>query len=327
MIRRRILSLLSLLVLVAVADTAVWFGACWRIEAGFRRWERETRGQGWRVSHAPYVRGGWPLAARVTVPRIGLSTPGAALHADAVTIGVALAHPLRLAFAAPGRSTLLLPGLTLDLDARRLRVLVPFGGGKPLRVQAAALTLAPGLAGPTLRIGALSAQLAEKPGAGLAVAARAAGLVLPPGPLLPRGATLDSARLAATVAPSPGGVASAAAWRAAGGRVAIAPLHLRAGALVLDARLRLHLDSALQPAGRGTTTLRGAAAALDQAAHAGTLPAGSATALKAMLSLLGDTGAPGSKDRIALPLLLHGGLLTLGGLPILRLPPLAWPRS
>ncbi|MGC8468282.1 MAG: DUF2125 domain-containing protein [Acetobacteraceae bacterium] len=326
MIRRRFVPLLWLLALVAVADTAVWFGACWRIEAGFRRWEREAGGQGWHVSHAPYVRGGWPLAARVTVPGLGLSGPGAALNAAAVTIGLALAHPLRLAFTVSGRSSLRLAGLALDVEAHQLRVLVPFGGGKPLRVQATGLALTPGIAGPTLRIGALAAQLAGRPGAGLAVAAHASSLVLPPGPLLPRGATLEGARLAATVAPSPGSVASAAAWRAAGGRVAIAPLHLRAGVLVLDARLHLHLDSALQPAGGGTTTLRGAAAALDRAARAGTLPAGSATALKAMLSLLGDTGAPGGKDRIALPLLLHAGLLTLGGLPILRLPPLAWPR-
>jgi hypothetical protein len=105
-------------------------------------------------------------------------------------------------------------------------------------------------------------------------------------------------------------------------------MDLRWGPLSASLEARLGLDASLQPTGTGQAVVSGYAQALDTLAANGALPNDAALAGKAMLSVMATPpGADGAPAEIKLPLTLEGGVLSLRGVPLLRLPPLAWPGS
>src|SRR6476619_1320576 len=111
--RRRlwIVLLASPLVLLA-ADTLYWWIAISNLEHGFAAWQAERRAAGWSEQHGTPIRGGWPLAATLTVPSMSLARGGPDIpgrltwSADRLILRVALARPTRLEIAAEGRQRL-----------------------------------------------------------------------------------------------------------------------------------------------------------------------------------------------------------------------------
>ena len=85
------------------------------------------------------------------------------------------------------------------------------------------------------------------------------------------------------------------------------------------------LDGNLQPDGRLAVRVTGADALLDRLAQSGRVSPSAVSAVRAVLGLIAaGRGSPDGTDRhpLELWLTLHGGLLSLGQIPLLRIP---WP--
>jgi hypothetical protein len=113
-----------------------------------------------------------------------------------------------------------------------------------------------------------------------------------------------------------------AAWQHAGGQVVLREAALRWGPLTASLAATFGLDPALQPEGQGRAMLSGYAQALDTMAANGAVTNNTAVAAKAVLSLLTIAPRPGGSDTVTVPVRLGHGVLSVEGLPLLRLPPL-----
>ncbi len=118
------------------------------------------------------------------------------------------------------------------------------------------------------------------------------------------------------------------AWRDGGGTLTVRDLSLVWGPLAVGAAGRLALDRAMQPAGEGTARIVGYAATLDALAVDGSIGRGAATAAKAVLMLLArpSTGA-GAPPEVDVPLRLEDRTLSVGTIPLLRVPAVTWPQG
>ena len=131
--RRRLwIVLLAAPLLLLAADTLYWRIAVRNLEDGFAAWEAERRAAGWSEQHRAPVRGGWPLAATLTVPTMSLAgggpdiPGGLAWSADRLVLRVALPRPRQLGIAAEGRQRLRLAGNPeVPYTADRLRLVLP----------------------------------------------------------------------------------------------------------------------------------------------------------------------------------------------------------
>ncbi len=108
--------LLAVPLLLVAADTLYWQIAVRNLEDGFAAWVAEQRAAGWTEANQAPVRGGWPLAATLTVPAVSLAggSPdipgGLAWSADRLVLRVALPRPGQLQIAAEGTQRLRFAG-------------------------------------------------------------------------------------------------------------------------------------------------------------------------------------------------------------------------
>ncbi len=328
---------MAVVVLAAAVLALPWLWAERRLGNGLAQWEAQRRAEGWRVQHGAATRTGWPFEAALELADVTLVAPDAVLagglawHAAGLRVGVALLHPATLRLAASGAQRVRVAGLPeVALRAERLEAEVPLrepapavpvlaegveaglGGAPPLRVARLALTLAPGAAA-----------------APLAVALDAAGVTLPAGPPWMLGR--EVAAVSGTVrllGPLPANgvlpAAAAIAWRDAGGRVELAGVQAQWGPLHVAGSAELRLDGMLQPAGTAAVELAGWSAALDAMVAGGSVPEGAAVAARAVLGLLARTPAGGGASVVAVPLVLDGGTVSAGRMPLVRVPALGW---
>jgi hypothetical protein len=140
-------------------------------------------------------------------------------------------------------------------------------------------------------------------------------------PLLTAGHLMAETVLTGPLLPGPNPAAAAAAWRDGGGSLQVNAIQLEAGDLQASASGAASLDSALQPVLSLTARVQGHRAALDRLAQAGVIQASAALAAKAVLGLLSgrDPGAPAT-----LPIRIAGGVVSVAGFPLLRLPAIDW---
>src|SRR4051794_7648058 len=147
LLRRGLLGLAMLAALLAVGHALLWRWMGSQLEAGFQDWAAQRRALGWRGEHAPPLRGGWPLAATLTLPRFRLEGGGATLvgglagglewQADALVLRLAPPRLDRLVVEMPGRQRLRLGALGPPLPPRPLAATPPPGarvaapGGRP----------------------------------------------------------------------------------------------------------------------------------------------------------------------------------------------------
>jgi hypothetical protein len=330
--------------LLAGGDWLLWHWAVGQIEHGLNRQVAQWRARGWRVAAGAPLRGGWPLHARVTVPQVTLAgaagSDGFAWSAPRLVLDVALLHPRRLVVEIAGEQHLLLgAGPAVPVRAEQARVVIPLAPGTPPQRFDLTLTgLQAGPPGAQLLAGHATLALAELPAASgppvLAVALDAGAVTLPPAPggaAWALGAEIASLSVAAEVTgtlPVTGDPAALArAWRDGGGRLDVRRLALRWGPLGLDGSVALMFDQALQPAGSAQLRLTGQAATLDALAAGGVLTPQAARAAKAVLALMAHAPKPGEAPEVDVPLELHGQVLTMGRIPLLRLPKLVWPTT
>ncbi|TCZ55957.1 DUF2125 domain-containing protein [Roseicella aquatilis] len=340
--RRLLLGLLLLAGLAAAGHALLWLWLAGRLEAGFRDWAALRRAEGWQVDHAAPRRGGWPLAATLTLPDFRLAGGGATLpggmdwRAEAVMLRLVPPRLDRLVVEMPGRHGLRLGALELPFAAARLAATLP--------LEAAALPRELRLAAERLRLDTPAGPAAARdataeietrsaaPGGEPAVTLRllAGDVVLPEaGPavrVLGRGvarAQLDL-DLTGPMLPGHAPAARAEAWRDGGGALALRGLALRWGPLAASGDARLTLDEALQPMGAGTLRLEGAGEAVQAAAEAGLLSRGAAATVRTVLRMLSRQPADGGPAELELPLLLEDRVLTAARLPVAELPAWRW---
>ncbi|HEY4250571.1 MAG TPA: DUF2125 domain-containing protein [Roseomonas sp.] len=345
---RAVLGALLLFAGLAAAHSVLWRWAGGQLERGFATWEEQRRALGWVVEHGPPIRGGWPLAATLTVPGLrivatGPSLPGGAeWQVQALVFRVSAPRIGQLVVEARGRQRLRFDTVELPFAADRLDVTLPIEAGVPLReaeiiadhlrmsTPAGPLELQSGRLGIETRTSATEAEPA------LALSLTLEALDLPPDlasqPALGVfGRRIESLTAdAALTGPLPGGrdpVARAEQWRDNGGTLEVRSLNLRWGPISGDASATLTLDETLQPMGTATLRLAGAGEAIRALSVAGALTprmAGTATAAVLLLQRPAEDGGP---PRVELPLTLQERQLTAARVPVLRLAPIEWPRA
>ena len=277
---------------------------------------------------------------------------------ERITASVSPLHPGALSIAATGTQTLSAadatrPGSTLGNSVR-------FWGGLRLRLpadaangtgragfDAAALHVAFPGAGPddVVTIAGLRGTVRwTRQARALTLDLR--GVALPrrrgvaAGPMIPAAALELS-----LIGPLAGGVDS---WRAGGGRVLLRQAAATWSDGGIEASGQAMLDGNLRPDGSFIVQITGANAMLDRLAQSGWIEPSAASAVRAVLGLIaaargdpqaatggnpqaatggdpqaaarGDPQAAGSRRPLELPLTLRGGLLSLGQIPLLRVP-------
>lgn len=343
-LRRAVIGVLALAALLAGLHAVAWFWATGALAVGFSDWSTSRRAQGWTIRHAAPSRGGWPFAARLTVPGLKvegwdlLAPAGFTLDSESLDLELSLRRPDRLVIRAEGPQRLATPAMLLPFIADRFEIFAPLDrGGPPRSVTAEAsglrLTLPDGLL--EIREARLALTPLRPPADGepsLHLALSAAGATLPPSlPATALGREVQALSLAAEIfalGPFPGPPqAVARGWRDAGGAVELRSLAFRWNALAGEARLRLTLDQALQPRGSGEVRLAGAGAALERMAGAGLVAEGAARAGQLAVMLMSRPAPDGGPALLEAPLVLEGGVLAVARLPLLRLPPIRWPDT
>lgn len=329
--RRRLWIVLpSVAMALIAAHTAGWLAATHYLEASFDRWAAHRRASGWHVEAGAPIRGGWPLAATLTLPDLTLDAgpadaPGhVEWRAAEVVLRLSIRDPRMLEIDLAGRQTVCVaPGPSLAFTAEQLRIEAPLGRAPAPPTVSLELRR---LHGEGLGIGLLTGQLSL--GATPALSTSAEAIDLPGGPW-PFGPHISSLAIDATEAgglpPAGALAASAAAWHNAGGALEISHFALGWGPLGVAAAGRLTLDDRLQPAGSADLHLIGYAKALQALAAQHIITNDAALAATAVATLLARVPKDGAPE-VQLPLTLRGGKLSMGRIPLLKLPELRWPQ-
>ena len=329
---RRILAgvALAAVAIVLTIDGVIWWLATARIATEVATWEQARRAEGNVVLTGPQSRAGWPFQAELILPMVTLATdtPGqpdaAAWQADKVRIVYSPWHPTTVDVLVDGKQTIRFGGappvaLVVDpLDAH-----IPLdASGQAQGVVIRARAIAVPLAGGPVRIDALSVRVRQDDAF---VSATAATL---PGRSLPFGGTIQSldlhARFTGPIPALRDPAAALAAWRDGGQRLLVDDLALRWGPLDVRGHASLGLDQALQPEGSGNIQLTGYAEVIEALARSGAVTRNDARVATTLLSLMARPGA-GETAEADLPLTLKDRTLSVGAIPLLRLPALAVP--
>jgi hypothetical protein len=347
--RRRklwIILLATPLILVA-ADAFYWRMTERSLEDGFAAWLGERRAAGWTATTQPPVRGGWPLAATLTVPGIELKggdpeiPGGVAWGADRVTLRVSLLRPGVLDVAAGGMQHIrFADNPEVPYTADRLRVVLPLQPDvAPQAMDVTVQNLRAGMpagkdatAGLTVGLLQLHADIRQPEQSAdpaLAFSLHADAINPPPGVarlLGPRIGSFSMEGVLDGAVPRAAALADrAAAWRDGGGSLEIRRFALNWGPLDLTASATLSLDEQLQPMGAGSARAVGYAETLDALAAHSAISRSAATAAEAVLSLLAHSPDDGGPPDVEVPLTLQYRTLSMRQVPLVRLPELDWP--
>ncbi len=319
------------------ADALLWFRLEREMDHRLDRFIKEARAAGWHVSARNGGRGGWPLAATLTLQEPGLRyrepgpgrPPAFAWSGEAVMLSLSLWRPAQTTVVALGTQSLsIAPNGGMPMPLRfwgaRIALLLPERGIKQtgrIALEAEALHVAPPGAGPddVVEVAGASGRLRWTVGgkagpATLSLALREVALPIALG--RPEGRVVQRARLDAGLDDQPPGPLTG--WLRPG-------VAIRLGEASLDwddDRAALSGNAVLSPddtpSGAFSLSVDDAGRLLGKLRDNGLLSPGTVVAAQAVAGLVGDAGS----RRLHVPLQLHGGLLSLGEIPLLRLPAL-----
>jgi hypothetical protein len=340
----RILALVLALAAALVAgDVVLWRWAEGQLEARFADWTAAARAHGWAILAAPPVRSGWPLAAQITMADLTVSAHHPELPGDldwsAARLGLrmALLHPRTLDITVAGMQHLRIGALAdLPFTADRFEAVVPLQPGVPAHggdLKVAQLRVGIDNAGLTLARARLHGEwkpAALQGEAVLTLSADVADLVLPGGTWAfgPRiGSAAFDLMLTGPLPPAETPLARATAWRDGGGTLELQRLALDWGPLNLNGSATLALDEHMQPMGAATARIVGYAATLDALAAARVIGTRAAMTAKAVLGLMAHAPADSAAPEVEVPLTLQDGTLSVGRIPLARMPEFSWPDA
>ena len=343
--RRLVVTALALVPLVlAAAYTAWWFHAAAEFRDGTLDWIEKRRADGWQLAYAGVSRRGFllQLGLRFDKPVVGAPRGDWRWAASAALLSANVFDPQPLRLIVEGDQALEL-GDAPAAGGERHRYsgnadefivdLLP-GGWLPnghLRVRD--LAVADNRAGDGFGVARLDLVSRGDPVAaagpevsGYAMELTVDGFRLPRSEAVPLCGEVAhlavDAKLFGVLEPGPW-PAALAEWREAGGVIEATRLLLVCGPLTLDGEGTFALDSAGQPIGAMTTRIHGYEAALDRLAADRVIPAQTAATAKIVLRALARSGGEGVPT-LAAPLSVQDRTLSVGPVPLLRLPPLHW---
>ncbi len=316
-----------------------------RLDFGFTAWAAARRAEGWTVDVRSRHLGGWPLAASLDLADVRLRGGAPFLpvaftwDAAGLDLRVAPLAPATLVILARGEQRIALqdgPALALNGGTLRARLsLTRPGPPWVVDVDAEGVHAGPPQ-GAAAAIGAMTVEATLAPEVTAAAAALSATLSaerieLPPARPWPLGERIEfiDADIALTgpIPPSGASAARAETWRKAGGQATLRSGTLRWGPLDATATGTGGLDTQLQPLAEGTARVIGWARTLDVLAAHHVISDHAALTAKAVVSLLAETPPDGGPSVLTVPFAAHDGILSVRGIPLLRLPALAWPRA
>lgn len=322
----------ALLIAVIAGHTALWVSATDHLKSGFAAWVAQRRAAGWQIEAGSPARGGWPLAATLTIPDLSLSAgpadaPGRiAWRADRVVLSLSVRHPDLLGIDVDGTQTArVLPAPAQSFTADQFHIDAALG-----RISSGpvASIVVRALRGEALTIGLLSGQVST--GTDPAVTTSVEAIDLPTSDAGPFGRRISSLAIDATLhggLPRPGTLTeSAAAWRDGGGSVEVTHFALGWGPLGVSATGQVALDDRLQPIGTADLHVVGYAKALEALAAQRVITNDAALAATAVATLLAHVPQDGGAPEVEMPLTLRGGKLLMGRTPLLKVPEVRWPQ-
>ena len=354
--RQRLLAVTLVLAAVLLGlDTVLWF----RLERALNRrlggFVVAARDAGWRFGAGSGGRGGWPMAATLTLIRpslrgaLPLLPGGIEWSGDSITLSLPLLHPDQAVVLAGGTQTVAIgPGspaaVSFRFWAARLSLRLPASRDPKrdgVRLHADALHVAMAGAGPDdiAQLAELTARvrwrLAASSGADTADAA-SLSLFLRDVAVPARFAAADEigsarivqrarleatliGRLSRTSLPILQGLAL---WQRSGGRLQVheASFDWGGSKVALSGTAWLHPDGAAE--GAFALDAVDVGQALRRMREAGFVGAGTEQAMQAVLGLIASA-EPG--PHLRLPLVLSDGTLALGQIPLLQVPRLPLP--
>lgn len=317
------------LVLLAAADTALWFWATGRVIGQVDVWAGQQRAQGWQVQMGLPTREGWPFEARIRVGEAAIASPPrparqvSRLEADSATIAVPFWTPYTLHVGLHGAQRLLPGGgPALAFTSARTELTLPLVQDQPPQQADLAVD------GLNLRVGDAAVTIAairlhtEFPPGHSAASLQADMVGLPSGPLTAAlGAHIE--HVGAQLAVDGPTNATPAAWKAAGGALHLASFELHWGKLAVTAHGDGQLDQQFQPQGSLVADVTGTSEALDGLVAAHLVPPNAANAARAVLMLMQRPQASGG-GIVELPFTLKRQRLQMGQFPLLKMPDIAW---
>jgi hypothetical protein len=335
----------ALPLLLVAADVAYWRITVERLRTGYQAWLAARVDEGWQVGSGPFLIGGWPRKATLTVPNLTLRHMAPTIPGDLsvacsdVMLSVSLFAPTDLLLALTGPMHVRagnLPDVVVTAD--EVSVTVPLQPAGPLSIalRSSGLRLEPAIGAWHATVAQLSAQAEIAAESSLAPPQPAAtfsmsseAIALPADIKWPLGANISSVFLDGRMTgplPATGNVTRwAEAWRDGGGSLEITHLTMGWGPLGLTSSATLALDDQLQPMGSGKGRIVGYAESLDRLAAAGMLTKSAATAAKAVLSLMAETSDTNEPSSVDVPLTLQYRTLSMRQVPLIRLPEVDWP--
>lgn len=344
------IGLVALPLLLAGAHYAYWRISVDRLEQGLAIWRTQRQRAGWTIETGAPQRGGYPLAATVTVPSVrlhgdmmdalGVLPGGLTWNAERVVLQVKLIQPRLLQISATGAQQLqVADSPEIPFRADQLRLVFPLEPGFP---RWSDLTIAQLRAGvPTgdtavgVTVGAFRAHGDLRPAApqgeaAVTFALRAETIRLPgtiPWALGPDVARVDLDGFIGGPLPRGGTPAQAAIqWRDGGGTIEVGALRVDWGKLAVNASATLALDEQLQPMGTGAARIVGQTEALDALVDSGALTPRAAQMVRTMIALFAAPAAqPIGDGAVEIPLTLQDRRLLTRQLPLGRVPVLQWP--
>ncbi|MFN7305955.1 MAG: DUF2125 domain-containing protein, partial [Alphaproteobacteria bacterium] len=285
---RFLFGVLVLLAALVAGQSLLWRWSTGALAEGFSDWVIKHRAQGWSIRHETPERGGWPFAARLSIPRLSIESPGDETSGqglgwvtEALTLTTPLPLPDALRLEATGQQALRIGATQIPFTATSFKALLPLEVGQPPR---RANALLQGMVAQTPD-GVLSVQQlgmdanwtrSAEPALTLRFSAEDAAL--PPAWLQAPALTSFGPRLArlefdgalyGSVLPLPSLREQLDAWRASDGKLDLRQLRLAWGDLDAGLRLSARLDQSLQPALAGTLSVTNPNAALDSLARSG----------------------------------------------------------
>jgi hypothetical protein len=321
----------ALVAVVLLADILVWHWATGQVALDTELWAEARRAEGWTVSMGAPEREGWPLAARIHVHDLKIVAPfaglpgGASLAADDASIGVNLlawrrleifldhAQRVRLGTAPEIAFTTRRHAIAMDLPETSLPSIAD------IRIDGLDAIMGPD--GARLLVDRGTVHVVSAPDT-LRATVDAETIDLPPSPLA-TGLGQRIQRIALDLAVVGGLQVTPAAWRDAGGNLAVRQFDLTWGSLVASGNANFRLDKALQPEGTAEARLVGTQETLDALASARLIAPRAAMAAKAVLQLL-QRPQPDGPPMVQLPLTLQDRTLQMGRIPLVKIPELIW---
>lgn len=341
--RRLLIALVVLLVVAGGASFLMWRWAESQLADGLATWRNAMHAQGWTVASGPPERGGWPMAADLTLPDFAVTggpeiPAGVAWRAARITLQVDLLQPRQLAVRVEGQQSLQYgAGTPVPFTADRFNAVIPLPSDAP--PQSAALDAA-GIrsAAPAegLTVGLLEGQASWHPTAAagqpaIALRLSAEAIALAPAARPALGPNIASATAEGTLTgplPPPGTpYAMASAWRSGGGTLDLNRIAVGWGPLGVTGGASFSFDEAMQPTGTANLRLVGFDDALTALAAGHVLSAHAAQAARAVLGLLAKPAQGGGPAGVDVPLTLRDQTLSMGMFPLAKVPRLLWPDA